>query len=336
MYFDPTWIFDEKPPKTDYPNVTGLMGNMPKKQKTQQAPVINSLADVFSPDVIRPPLAPQNTYQDVAGHNLVSNITPTPPQYKKDPTKPNIHVLAESPKRLWHQQSDFQHTFTDYRDYLAKKKFGKSFDDLIRSPELSFNDLYGTSDDPFKMLGFEDVNNYNEYRKSIGMPPVEQEFVSNYFMDSANRLRNNLPNVNITQLYKDEAVLDSILKTVKPNDKIVLIGHNGNRLFGINNKNIANKMNELIPDKSGVECLLGACNSQNMMYDFKDSGMKVNASDHNAWYVPHDKGSDLYEMMYGWDYDWVGAGYNPAKAYKAIKRVPSAQKFKTLDFGQQR
>ena len=48
MYFDPTWIFDEKPPAKQYPNITGLMppDGKPKKQRK---PVMNSLADVFSP-----------------------------------------------------------------------------------------------------------------------------------------------------------------------------------------------------------------------------------------------------------------------------------------------
>lgn len=50
MYFDPDWIFAERPEK-QYPNITGLMGDKPKKPKKQKAEVINSLADVFSPRV---------------------------------------------------------------------------------------------------------------------------------------------------------------------------------------------------------------------------------------------------------------------------------------------
>lgn len=50
MYFDPDWIFAEKPEK-QYPNITGLMGDKPKKPKKQKAEVVNSLADVFSPRV---------------------------------------------------------------------------------------------------------------------------------------------------------------------------------------------------------------------------------------------------------------------------------------------
>ena len=74
MYFDPTWIFDEKPPKTDYPNVTGLMGEKPKvNQPSVWAPkqgyAIDSLADVFTP--------PAETPKQAA---------PQQPQPQKEPT----------------------------------------------------------------------------------------------------------------------------------------------------------------------------------------------------------------------------------------------------------
>lgn len=50
MYFDPTWIFENKPDKHQYPNITGLMDDKPKPPKKQKKPeVIESLADVFRP-----------------------------------------------------------------------------------------------------------------------------------------------------------------------------------------------------------------------------------------------------------------------------------------------
>lgn len=46
MYFDPTWIFETKPPAKDYPNLTGLMDDKPKKPRKQKA--YSSMADIFA------------------------------------------------------------------------------------------------------------------------------------------------------------------------------------------------------------------------------------------------------------------------------------------------
>ena len=51
MYFDPTWIFEEKPPVHDYPNMTGLLGDDPPKRRRRKEPTqqpIESMSDVFN------------------------------------------------------------------------------------------------------------------------------------------------------------------------------------------------------------------------------------------------------------------------------------------------
>lgn len=52
MYFDPDWIFENKPDKHQYPNITGLMDDKPKPPKKKKPEVIESLADVFRPEPI--------------------------------------------------------------------------------------------------------------------------------------------------------------------------------------------------------------------------------------------------------------------------------------------
>jgi hypothetical protein len=47
MYYDPTWIFDTKPPKKEYPNITGLMPQ--DKPKKRGFTTLANLSDVFKP-----------------------------------------------------------------------------------------------------------------------------------------------------------------------------------------------------------------------------------------------------------------------------------------------
>jgi len=47
MYFDPDWIFKQKP-EDRYPNITGLMDDKPKPPKKKKAEVVSSMADVFT------------------------------------------------------------------------------------------------------------------------------------------------------------------------------------------------------------------------------------------------------------------------------------------------
>ena len=52
MYFDPDWIFAEKHAK-QYPNITGLMGDKPRKGDARRykksLALFQSMADVFAP-----------------------------------------------------------------------------------------------------------------------------------------------------------------------------------------------------------------------------------------------------------------------------------------------
>lgn len=60
MYFDPSWIFQEKPPAKTFPNITGLIDE-PKKVKRNN---IQALSDIFST---------QDTNSAVFGGNFYSD-----------------------------------------------------------------------------------------------------------------------------------------------------------------------------------------------------------------------------------------------------------------------
>lgn len=246
---------------------------------------------------IIPPFPPQQTYQDVVNPQLISE-TPQPAATivgKKDPNAPNIHILVESPTRKWNEGESFMADQSEYHNWLAKKMLGKT-------EEQYLNENGWGQDIEEYHNEMENIKNYNEYRKSKGLPEVPEEYIDQYFMQSANRIKNNLPNVNIIQTYKEPEKLDSVFQSVRPNDKIVIMGHSGGHLLGLANVAIARQINRNIKDKTGVECLLGSCNSSELLDQYKEAGIPVSGFNRGAWYVPYDKGDDLYDMMFGWDY----------------------------------
>ena len=235
------------------------------------------------------------TYEDVVNPLIEPEKIRLEQKVQRDPNAPNIHVLVESPIRKWDQEEGFVSDPSEYYDWLANKMLGKT-------EEQYLNENGWTKDLTNYHNERENLKNYNEYRISKNLPEVSEEYVDEYFMQSANRLMNNLPNVNITQTYRDPEKVDSVFQSVKPNDKIVIMGHYGGHLLGLANVALAKSMNRNIKDKMGVECLLGSCNSSDLLDQYKEAGIPVSGFNRGAWYVPYDEGNDLYEMMFGWDY----------------------------------
>lgn len=72
MYFDPSWIFQEKPPVKTFPNITGLMGDEPKK-KPVKVNKIQTMADIFATPDTNSAVFGGNFYSD----NGVKYFEPT-------------------------------------------------------------------------------------------------------------------------------------------------------------------------------------------------------------------------------------------------------------------
>ena len=252
---------------------------------------------------LRIPQPLPQTYEDVVNPLTDPEKLKSNTEKKKDQNSPNIHVLVESPKRKWFDSENAQNNLPEYKDFLAKKMLGKPLDEYEAGLDNKIDEKLTNYYDAIN-----NVDNYNEYLKTKGLNPVSEEYIDDFFNRSAERLQQNLPNVTITQTYGNPQQIDSVFKSVQPNDRIVIMGHNGSKLLGIDNRNIATSINEMVADKTGVECLLGSCNSADLIDQYEGSGIPVSGYKGVSWYVPYDKGNDLHEMMFGWDYEFSADG----------------------------
>ena len=98
MYYDPTWIFNEKPEKNQYPNITGLMDDKPKRPKRKAVPELTSMADVFR----RTP-APER----------MQTIPASPIPTQKPETEPHLDTRENPGSTLDMQRDEFEKAFKE-------------------------------------------------------------------------------------------------------------------------------------------------------------------------------------------------------------------------------
>jgi len=217
MYFDPDWIFTEKPGK-DFPNITGLMGDPPKKQRKKKRQPVDSLADVFAPP--RKSQAP--TVLPTSGMEQrtppVSRVTPiTSTQIQTETTTPPQQMTTP---------------------YITPV----SMDDRLRTEyEQAFNDRVGgryerySNERPSLILNKEHQDDSDRYYRTPnynGRQPIR-------LIDNKYNIRNNL---TVSPIAIDEIKKYARAGNLTPDQTLLLAAISSNEsefgatrdLFGIN------------------------------------------------------------------------------------------------------
>jgi len=134
MYFDPDWIFENKPEKNQYPNITGLMvDDKPKKPKKQKAEPLTSLADVFKrPEPFQIPQIPQV----VQVQNPVNRIDTK--DLKRQTAQINYRDL----------QTQRQQDLEDYKNRLIQLTDPRTTHPITGQPMNPNSDMYTGKYDP--------------------------------------------------------------------------------------------------------------------------------------------------------------------------------------------
>ena len=145
MYFDPDWIFKDKPDDR-YPNITGLMDDKPKKKKE----VVNSMADVFR--------VPRVEYKPPQVQLEQPNITPIDTKQLKGQTS-QINYRDLQQKRA----QDLE----DYKNRLVYIRDNRTLHPITKQPLNPNRDLYSSYYDP------NSIKNVFLAAQRVGVDPYE-------------------------------------------------------------------------------------------------------------------------------------------------------------------
>jgi hypothetical protein len=145
MYFDPNWIFDEMPPKADYPNVTGLMGDAPKPKKAKGFTTLSSLADVFRSNQ---PIQPQQPKAQVQ----FPTVNRYPWRPGSQPERTDLSRIFELPED---QSAGRKVAYEQQQQKIAEDKrmsaLRKQYEALVQDKEIPLRDrrtIYAPTGEP--------------------------------------------------------------------------------------------------------------------------------------------------------------------------------------------
>jgi hypothetical protein len=167
MYFDPDWIFTEKPGK-DFPNITGLMDDKPKKPRGQKRVVqpVASVADVFN-------------RSEVPKVNRITPIQPAP-----IPTQPkqdwDVDFYGEPPMTIRERErQDWTTAFADKMSASRKGYLGYRTDGGRNSLGIDYNDYITLQDPKYNIRNNlkvykHTIDEINKYADAGGLTPEQK------------------------------------------------------------------------------------------------------------------------------------------------------------------
>lgn len=130
---------------------------------------------------------------------------------------------------------------------------------------------------------------YNEFFK-----PVEDKA----FQYEANRLKKHYrgnEEIEVVPLYDDIDKFDSIVKSLSEQDKVIIMGHRGNSLMGIENTDLAQSLKHC----KATDLYIGSCGFENHYQEFIPSGMNIKYRPYSSWRGVNPTGKNLDEIMFG-------------------------------------
>jgi hypothetical protein len=101
--------------------------------------------------------------------------------------------------------------------------------------------------------------------------------------------------IEIVPLYNDINKFDSIVSSLNKDDKVIIMGHSGRKLMGIDNS----VLGESLSNCNANDLYLGTCNGDKRYEQFKDSNMNIKYRPHSSWLGINPTGNTLDELMFG-------------------------------------
>lgn len=176
------------------------------------------------------------------------------------------------------------------------------FDAMIVQPTISM--IGNETDTKIKALIKELASLYGEF-ENHKLNPKE---VSNTFISEGNNLKtfykdNKDISVDVIPIYKgqtDEKVIKGKLKNTSSTDKVVFLGHHGEKLGGYTHK----ELTDIINQSPASECHMGSCDFENYVNNFQDLRGKTLYYRPDSKYLGIDPtASNFMDAMYGRMYD---------------------------------
>lgn len=170
------------------------------------------------------------------------------------------------------------------------------FDTKIVQPTLSI--IGESTNNQLKELTNKLASLYSKFELSSLNPkkvsdtfPSEGRNLKTFFGDKAN--------VDVLPIYKgqtDEKAIVAKLKNMKPTDKVIFLGHRGERLGGYTHQ----ELTDIINQSPASECHMGSCDFENYVDNFKGLKDKTLYYRPNSKYLGIDPTADNFmDAMYG-------------------------------------
>lgn len=221
------------------------------------------------------------------------------------PKKRKTIVFAEAPEKISRWKYTYDEVDKNGKVILNDPNTPKKYADLLQAIadfeeqyKMDVGEVSGGSvevDDP----------EIKELADAIGkgideMPKQEIKKQDDTFIKEANNVKEFYkkkdPNmeVEVVPLYGDKKKFQEKLSKLNEDDNILMFGHSGDRLFGIDNKELSEELNKT----KAKNCYFGSCNFDEYIDDYKTSGKNVTFRKDDVWLGFNPAVGNLEEGLY--------------------------------------